>query len=253
VHAEALDARREAGCELGGMHPRHVRREASGLCARDAQPRLQLVCSKLAQVIALQGVGTAVGDLGAQALRLRAVERDRQMAALDEVRVDRVLGQDRADLVDGREHRLLQRRVAGAADSALVDVRWTGEEPRDPSAVAPRRAEARVLALEHHDLERRLRALEIVRGPQARVSRPRDRDVGFHRPVERRPRCGWATQRAPPVAELPRPHSLETIERAGMIDMDPRVRTPAPMGMGRTERGSVRWRSKSQDRWLVRL
>ena len=88
--------------------------------------------------------------------RLRCVERDGEVPALDEVCVDAVALDDARDLVDGREHRALQRLQAPSAGALLVDASGPGEEAGHPAAVAPRGSEAGDLALEHDDPQRRL-------------------------------------------------------------------------------------------------
>jgi len=217
LHAEPLDCRGQPAHQLGRMHAGYVRGEDRAVGARDTQSPVELRAAQLAQVLLGEAVLTRARDRFAQAPQLRLTERDVEMAALDEVRFDALLGEDAADLADGREHRPLERGVALAPAPALVHPRRSGEESRDPASVAPRGAEARHLALEHDDLERGIGALEVVGGPQARVAGADDRHVRLGRPGQRRPWRRRAAQRSPPEAELAGPHRPSVVACGGIV------------------------------------
>src|SRR5215211_1262353 len=77
----------------------------------------------------------------------------------------------------------------------------THREPRTtPRAVAPRRAEARDLALEHHHPQRRFVTEQVIGRPEPRETGAEDRHVGFHRALQRRPRDELFARRLQPEA-----------------------------------------------------
>ncbi len=69
----------------------------------------------------------------------------------------------------------------GIAALARVDGGLGRDERRHPAAVAPRRPEARDLALDHHDAQVGLQRLQVVGRPQAGEPRADDADVALRR------------------------------------------------------------------------
>src|SRR4029077_9328837 len=106
------------------------------------------------------------------------------------------------DLVDCVEHRAAQGEQSGAPAAAFIDARGPLERARRPPAVARRCPVTGELALEHYDVQRRQRTLDVVGAPQPRVAGADDRYVRLAGPIERRARVRDAAERAPPEAEL---------------------------------------------------
>ncbi len=79
---------------------------------------------------------------------------------------------------------------------------------REPAAVAPGRAEAGVLGLDHGHPQRRVRETQVVRRPEARVAGADDRDVDVEIARERRPARG-RSERGLPEPALAVPHSTK--------------------------------------------
>src|SRR5690606_12274126 len=98
---------------------------------------------------------------------------------------DALGGGDAADLVDGVEHRALERDRAGALRTAQP-TRHAGVVQRAPAAVAPGGAEAGHLALDDRDREPGILRGEIPGGPEPRVAGADDRDVDGALALERR-------------------------------------------------------------------
>ena len=188
------------------MNPRGVWREGGTARARDAHTLLELGRVQRAQVpLAEPELAGAIHAL-AQAHRLSAVQSHAQLPALDEVRIDAVPLEHSPHLIHGGEHCPLERQEAVAPATPFVQARRAREEPRDPTAVATRRAKTRHLALQHHDPQRGLGKLEVVGRPQAGVARTDDRHVGLRGAAKRRTPGRRTTERTPPVAQFAAPH-----------------------------------------------
>ncbi len=170
----------------------------------------ELPAAQLAHVAVVQAERVQLAHVSAQPLRLRRVQRDRQVAALDEVRVDLLPREHARDLVDRVEHLALQREEPGP-----IRARRPGEEARGPAAVAAGGAEAGALCLEHDDAQRRLGSLEVVGSPQARVAGADDRHVGLERAGQLLAPTRRPSERAPPEAELARAHGPRLVARRG--------------------------------------
>ena len=113
-----------------------------------------------------------------QPRRLRGVARDVKCPALDDPRVDALAACDVDDLVDGVVEGLLPRQHAVAAVQLRHPVAITGHQPRQPAAVATRRAEPGEARLQHDDAQRGVGALEVVGRPQPGVAGADDAHIG---------------------------------------------------------------------------
>ncbi len=206
LDAKLLDERGQAEQQLHGVHPRDMGGEARAERPRDPDSGRELRCAELAEVLLAEAEAAGGLDLLAQPHELGAIERDREVAAQHEVGVDRVLGGHGRDLRDGREHRPLHRFVGRDGAAAGVGAWRSREEARHPATVAARGAETGLLGLQHEHPQRRTRALQVVRGPEARETGADDRHVGLRRTGQRWPRRRLAADRTPPEAQFARPH-----------------------------------------------
>ena len=184
------------------MHARDMRREGRRARARYAHALGQLARVELAQVLLAQPQPALAGDFLAQAARLRGIERDAEVPAPYEVSVQPMIGEKARDLIHGGEHLALQPVQGLVPSGTFIHARGAREGARHPAAVARRGAEAGALALEHDDVQRGLRALEVVGRPQARVASADDRHVGLRRSLQRRAQRRRAAERLPPEAKV---------------------------------------------------
>ena len=188
------------------MHARHVRRERAAAPAGDAHSPRQRRRIELVQLVLAEAPLALGMHPRARAHRLRVVQRHGHVAALEEVRVHALRGQETADLVHAREHLALQSTNAGAPAAAFVRARRPGEETGNPAAIATRGAEPGSLALQHQHAQGRIGGLQVVGRPQPGVAGPDDRHVGLGGSRQRRALGRWPADRPPPEAELTRAH-----------------------------------------------
>ena len=156
------------------------------------------------------------------------------------IAVDRLRGDDPFDLVERVEHRALHRDHRVAAVPARRHGPAAREQCRAPSAVASRRAETRDLALAHDDAQRRIGALQRVRGPEPGVAgTPTITTSAIESPAKRRPRHALLGRKrgVPQAATVchvhrrkyaPRMIRSETREHVAIVTIDnpPGERTP---------------------------
>ena len=132
------------------------------------------------------------------------------------VRVDAVRGAEAADRLDGSCRGAAEpQRLLGSDDVLeLRELRPPGEHE---AAVAAARTAAADVALDEHDVERRIVLLERDRGPEARVAAAHDAHVGLLVALEaRRVLVGAAERLLQPQA----PHAEDDSRRADRPGQD---------------------------------
>jgi hypothetical protein len=213
--APSLHRPREPARELRRLDRRAVRRVDTASCPRDPDAFVALARVEPAEVVLAVASPMRLRDERPCALDLRLVPDDRQPACLRVVAVDALGRRDAPDLVDGVEHRALERDRALPLRTAHpgLDARVV---QRAPPAVASRGAEAGDLALDDRDAKARILRGEVVRGPEAREAGACDRDVDALLAFERRARHER-------LAELGEPEARRS--HAGLGHLDPSLTT----------------------------
>jgi len=132
-HAAALDGVRETDEQLRRMDASDVRREGRHSRGADTHARVELIACQLANVALVEPVRVQLAHVLAHARDLRGVERDLQVAAGDEVRVDPLALEHLPDLAHRREHLALERDVRRAPAAALRTGATAPRRSRSPS------------------------------------------------------------------------------------------------------------------------
>ena len=159
----------------GRLHARAVRIVVGGQHAVELDPFRRL---RFRQPLDIDLPTELLVDLVRQPRRLGGVAGDLKGAALDDARVDAFARRDVDHLVDGLVQCPLPGHHPVAAVLAGHPVAVPGNQPRQPAAVAAGRAEPGEPGLQHRDAQRRVRALQVVRRPQAGVAGADDAHVG---------------------------------------------------------------------------
>ena len=195
--------------------PRRVQRSAVGRVRRahgaaGPHDRLGPGPVEQAQVVVTAAPGAGVLDLGAGPGQLRGAAGQVDGAALGELGVDALRCRRPGDLVDAGPHRGVLgqgRRPPVPASVGAVQpcqgVERGGEERRAPAAVAPRRAVAGDLGLQHRDPQGRVGLGEVVRRPQPRQAGAHEGHVDVEVAAQRGPRRPVVAGRGVPQRQRP--------------------------------------------------
>ncbi len=197
--AAPLGGVRQAAGELGGVEQGRAAREGAAEVRGDAHDLRQLRGLEPAVVRLGHPRGPLCLERVLQARGMGGVRRERDAAVAVEVRLDPLGFTHLFDLVRRRHDGVAQR---AASLRVARDVGWQAvDHGHAPAAVAPRRAEARDLALEHRDAQRRVGDRQVVGGPEAGEAAPDDGHVHLEIAGQGGPRLGLRAERIEPVAE----------------------------------------------------
>jgi hypothetical protein len=124
-------------------------------------------------------------DLTLESLPVRRDRRHLNGSALGKVAVDPLRSADSPDLVDGVEHRALDREPPLAELGVPVVLLDPRDGPDRPASVSSRGPEARDLGFHERNANVRFQGTQVVRRPESRIARADDRDVDIRSALER--------------------------------------------------------------------
>src|SRR5690606_10669373 len=190
-HAEAFGGRRQPMREERRLDCRCLRRVARAVDVAHARHAPGLLRRQVAEVVFVYAERALVRDVLPGSLGLQRRAGEEQPATQLVVAVDAFLLAHAADLVNGVYRPLAEARgrvLAVAVNQGRKSQRVLGVAP---AAVAAGGPEADAFTLEHDDLETRVEALEVVRGPQPREAGADDGDVAGEVMLWRRAPGAW--------------------------------------------------------------
>ncbi|MNS46883.1 hypothetical protein D3C72_793960 [compost metagenome] len=177
LHAHALHGARQAAYQFRRVDGRHVRRVNPAIRLGDADLLRQLLGAEPTIIVVGQALGVQFAQVLAQrGFLFRITRRAVQHAALAVIAIDAFAFED--------DFHFIGNAVQQIKGSAALFRREAGQQPifaeqvaHQPAAIATGSAETGGLCFDNRDVESRREFLQVVRGPQARVTGADDRHV----------------------------------------------------------------------------